>query len=285
VPEGDTIFRAARTLHLALAGRVVTAFESVLPQLTRVHDNTPVTGRTVESVTSVGKHLLIRFSGDLILRTHMRMSGTWHLYKPGERWQRPRSDFRVLVATDAYVAVAFNLPVAEFETSRSLARDEAMARLGPDLAADVFDTAAALARLRGRGDTPIADALLDQRVMSGIGNIFKSETLFVARVHPFALVSSLDDGTLTAVVDTARTLMRANVRDGAGGGIVTYTGWRRATSRADPSARLWVYGRQGQPCRRCGTPILSLKQGQDARTTYWCPACQPGDQEKSEDQK
>src|SRR6478736_2152729 len=133
MPEGDTIFRAARTLHRALAGQEVVRFESVLPALTRVHDDSPVTGRVVESVTAAGKHLLMRFSGGLLLRTHMRMNGSWHIYRPGERWQRPARDMRVLVATGDFVAVGFNVPVAEFLTARNLLRHKELQALGPDL--------------------------------------------------------------------------------------------------------------------------------------------------------
>ena len=136
VPEGDTIFRAARTLHRALAGKRVVRFESVFPALTRVHDDSPLTDRLVESVSSAGKHLLMRFSGDLVLRTHMRMNGSWHIYRPGEAWQRPRRDMRIVVATDDFVAVGFNMPVAEFIAARTLARHDELRRLGPDLLGD-----------------------------------------------------------------------------------------------------------------------------------------------------
>src|SRR6476469_9658879 len=124
MPEGDTIFRAARTLHRALAGREVVRFESVLPALTRVHEDAPLTGRRVETVTAAGKHVLMRFSGDLVLRTHMRMNGSWHIYRPGERWRRPRRDMRVMVATAGYEAVGFNVPVAEWLDDRAEARQE-----------------------------------------------------------------------------------------------------------------------------------------------------------------
>ena len=127
MPEGDTIFRAARTLHRALAGKPVVRFETVLAQLSRVDDDSPIAGRTVERVRSVGKHLLVEFSGDLVLRTHMRMNGSWHIYRPGERWQRPRSAMRVVVETADFQAVAFDVPVAEFRTARALARDPAVA--------------------------------------------------------------------------------------------------------------------------------------------------------------
>src|SRR5947199_1336324 len=133
MPEGDTIFRAAATLHRVLAGHVVVRFESVLPALTRVDEDHPVAGRTIDSVSSRGKHLLITFSGDLILHTHMRMNGSWHLYRVGERWQRPRRDLRLLLATDAIVAVGFNVPVAELLSGRDLARHPELRAIGPDL--------------------------------------------------------------------------------------------------------------------------------------------------------
>ena len=266
MPEGDTIFRAARTLHRALAGRVVTRFESVFPALTRVHEDTPITGRTVEMVTARGKHLLIRLSGDLTLRTHMRMNGSWHIYRPGEVWQRSRRDMRIVLATSDFVAVGFSIPVAEWLRTSAAGRHEALRTLGPELLADDFDAAEAGRRLRERGDTPIADALLNQRVMAGIGNVYKSEVLFAARVSPFATVASLPDTALEKILALAAKFMRANVTDGTA--IVTYTGFRRTTGRADPSARLWVYGRAGEPCRRCGTPV--------ARATYWCERCQAG---------
>jgi endonuclease-8 len=274
MPEGDTIFRAARTLERAVAGHDVTRFESVFPHLTRLHQDHPITGRRVERVESVGKHLLMRFSGDTILRTHMRMNGSWHIYRPGERWQRPAFEMRIIVGTADFVAVAFNVPVAEFETTRTLALDSAVTQLGPDLLSPAFDAEEAIARLRARADDPINEALLDQRAMAGVGNVFKSEVLFVCRVDPFAPVSALDDATMRTIVETARTLLRANVLETSPNAIVTYHGFRNTTRRHDPTARLWVYGRARQPCRRCGTPIAISKAGHGARLTYWCPECQ-----------
>jgi endonuclease VIII len=272
MPEGDTIFRAARTLDRALAGRGVTRFESVFPQLTRVHVDRPVTGRTIERVTSRGKHLLVWFSGDLVLRTHMRMNGAWHIYRPGERWRQPRRDMRILIATAEFEAVAFTVPVAELDTAAAIERQ--LAAVGPDPLDAGFDPAVAIQRLRARGEMQVADALLDQHAIAGIGNVYKSEVLFAAGVNPFARVSSLDDAALERVVAYAMKFMRANVADGSTAAIVTYAGYRRTTGRSDPSHRLWVYGRAGQPCRRCGTPIARAKQGPDARSTYWCEACQ-----------
>jgi endonuclease-8 len=277
MPEGDTIFRAARTLDQALAGKVVARFESVLPQLTRVDVDRPLAGRTIEAVAAMGKHQLMRFSGDLVLRTHMRMNGSWHLYRPGERWQRPRSAMRVVVATAEFVAVAFDVPEAEFIASRDLERHPALRKLGPDLLG-AFDAAEAERRIRERPGTPIAELLLDQRVLAGIGNVFKSEVLFLAGVHPLRLAGTLSDDELRAILEVSRKLLAANVTDSAGGGIVTQFGHhRRTTGRSRPGESLWVYGRSGKPCRRCGTPIAYRKQGLEARGTYWCPGCQPYD--------
>lgn len=273
MPEGDTIFRAAQTLQRALGGGVVTTFETVLPALSRVADDAPLTGRTVERVFSVGKHLLMQFSNDLVLRTHMRMNGSWHIYRPGERWRRARRDMRILVGTAAFEAVGFNIPVAEFLSARELKRHGELRALGPDLLADDFDAAEALRRFHERPALAIADALLDQRILAGAGNVYKSEALFACRVHPFSAVAELSDTRLNCVIQTARKFLRANV-GGALAPMTTYAGFRRTTGRSDPSQRLWVYGRGGKPCRRCGTAIASRKHGDDARLTYWCPKCQ-----------
>jgi endonuclease-8 len=273
MPEGDTIFRAARTLHRALASKQVEQFESVLPSLTRVHEDTPITGQTIDRVSARGKHLLIQFSGGLVLRTHMRMNGSWHIYKRGERWRRSRRDMRIVIATSDYEAVGFNVPVAEFLTPREVARHDELRRLGPDVLSDSFDSAEVIRRMRERPASPIADVLLDQRVMAGLGNVYKSEVLFMCGVDPFASVSHLTDAKLEEIVTAARRVLAANVIDGVTA-MTTYSGYRRTTRRADPKDRLWVYGRARLPCRRCGTPINVRKQGLDARLTYWCENCQ-----------
>jgi endonuclease-8 len=268
MPEGDTIYRAARTLHAALAGRVVTRFETVFSHLARVDHEAPVAGRTVERVVSEGKNLVMDFSGDLHLRTHMRMHGSWHIYKPGERWRKRHSDMRIVLETDTWVAVAFNVPVAEFHDAHSLERQEDLAQIGPDFLADQFDYDEALRRIRARPEAEIAEALLNQRVVAGIGNEYKSEVLFVARVHPFARVEELTSEQLRQILTVARKLMVANVTKRGQGRVTTFS--------LDPSQQQYVYGRGGKPCRRCGTPVRYAKQGKDARGTYWCPGCQKG---------
>lgn len=274
MPEGDAIYRTARTLGRALAGGTVVRFESVFPALTRVHEDAPITGRVVDRVDAAGKHVLIRFSGGLTLRTHMRMSGSWHIYRPGERWQLPRRDMRVLVATAAFEAIAFNVAVAEFLDARSEVRQPDLREMGPDLLGEAFDEDEALRRLREKDHDAIANVLLNQRVIAGIGNVYKSEVLFICRINPFALTRDVSDEQLRTVVRTARTLLHANVT--SLGGITTYLGYRRDRGR-DASERRYVYGRARKPCRRCGTPIGVRAQGPNARLTYWCHVCQPLD--------
>ena len=275
MPEGDTIYRAARTLHSALAGQTVTRFETVLSQLSRIDEDAPLAGRSIEAVESRGKWLLMRFSGDLTLLTHMLMNGSWHIYRPGEAWQRRREDMRIVVATEKFVAVCFGVQVAEFHTPATLARHRAFSRVGPDLLAPDFDPQTAIVNLRNHPELPIADALLAQSLLAGIGNVYKSEVCFACGISPFQRVGDTPDQKLACVVETARRFLRANVANGTSAAMVTYPGLRRTTRRANPADRLWVYGRAGQPCRKCGTAIEVRKQGPGARVTFWCPSCQP----------
>ncbi|HEX6495008.1 MAG TPA: DNA-formamidopyrimidine glycosylase family protein [Acidobacteriaceae bacterium] len=275
MPEGDTIYRTARALGHVLEGKVVTRFETALAPLASADDNTPVAGRTVEKVESRGKWLLIHFSGDLILVTHMLMSGSWHIYRTGERWQRPRRDMRAVIAAAEFEAVAFNVPVAKFYTAITLARNSAIPKLGPDLLGANFAADEARARLLAHCDEEIANVLLNQQVIAGLGNVYKSEVLFACGVHPFRLVSTLAIAEIDCILERARRFLEMNVKDGTGGGMMTYTGLRRTTRADDPGARLWVYRRQGKECRRCGAAIQMQRQGTGARSTYWCPVCQP----------
>ena len=275
MPEGDTIFRAARTLHRALAGKTVTRFESAFPRLTRVHDDQPITGRIVESVLARGKWMEMTFSGGLVLVTHMLMNGSWHIYRPGEQWKRPQRDMRVLVGTDDFVAVAFNIQVAELYLTEKMDKESPSRKIEADFLAASFDAEEAFQRLRGEPALEAGEALLRQRIVAGMGNVYKSEVCFACGVNPFTKMGSVTDEQLHCLIATARKFIAANVTDASGEGIVTYTGFRRTTGRANPSDRLWVYGRRGKPCRKCGAPIDSRKQGLDARVTFWCPRCQP----------
>jgi endonuclease-8 len=188
---------------------------------------------------------------------------------------RPHHDMRIVIGTDEFDAVAFSVPIAEFTMAGEAAARGPLKDIGPDPLAHDFDAAEAARRIASRTEMEIADALLDQTAMAGIGNIFKSEVLFVTRVNPFARVGQVPREDIERLIATAQKLMRANVGEGATG-IRTYGGLRGTTGRLDPGARLWVYGRAGRPCRRCGTPIAKRTQGPHARSTYWCPKCQSG---------
>lgn len=274
MPEGDTIFRAARTLKAALAGQIVTRFETVLPYLARVHHDTPITGRLIEDVSSHGKWIEMRFSGDLILLTHMLMSGSWHIYRPGDKWERRRDDMRIVLGTEKIDAVAFKVPIAEFHTSTSLARRPGFNRLGQDVLASEFDEALAAQQITSNPDLEIGEALLRQSLLAGIGNVYKSEVCFACGVNPYRRSARLTPDETNCLVTTARKFLLANVSENSGEQIVTYTGLRRITGRSNPGERLYVYARAGQPCRNCGTLIRRSRQGPDARVTFWCPNCQ-----------
>jgi endonuclease VIII len=279
MPEGDTIFRAARALNQALAGRIVTGFETGLAKLARVNDETPIAGRTVERVESRGKWCLMHFSGDLILVTHMLMSGSWHMYRVGEKWRMPRSAMRVVVRTNAWEAVLFNAQIAEFHSARSLERTSQVPKLGPDVLAGEFTVETGIARLqayaREHPEAEVGVVLLNQRVIAGLGNVYKSEVAFAAEVNPWRPMRTVTQPEMEKMVEFSLRYMKANVADGKGDGIVTYAGNRRTTARMDKAERLWVYGRQGQECRRCGATVMMRKQGEQARSTYWCPQCEP----------
>jgi endonuclease-8 len=266
MPEGDTIFRTAVVLRSVLVGGTIRAATAqAQPGMRRVPDLDRLVGAAITSVDSRGKQLVIGFDSGLILRTHMRMSGSWHRYRPGERWRLPKIQASVILETADAVAVCFNAPTVELLKDRELARHPTLAALGPDLLAKDFDADAALERLRERSSIELGEALLDQRAVAGIGNVYKSEVCFIERVSPWRPIGELDDGSLARVVATSRRLLRANAAGGA----------RMTTEGARGAGRLWVYGRAGRPCRRCGRLIRARRQGELPRTTYWCPGCQP----------
>jgi endonuclease-8 len=279
MPEGDTIYRSARALQKAIGGRVVTAFETQLAKLASVNDQAPLAGRTVERVEAQGKWCLIHFSGDLIFATHMLMSGSWHIYRTGEKWFNSRRNMRAAITCGDMQAVVFNVQLAEFYTERTLARNSQIPKLGPDVLSGTFSIESGVAALRERAAThpgdEIAVVLLNQRVLAGLGNVYKSEVAFAAGVNPFRHMSTITQREMEIMVDVSQRYMQANITNGAGDGIVTYSGNRRTTHSMDKSDRLWVYGRQGQECRRCGALVEMRKQGEQVRSTYWCPQCQP----------
>ena len=276
MPEGDTIFRTARALGRALEGKPVTVFRSTYPMLTRFNDDTPLIGQTVETVDARGKWLLVHFSGGGTLATHMLMSGSWHIYRHGERWQKPRDHMRVLLENADYVAVGFSVPVAKLLKARDVER---LLRIPPaaiDVLSPEFDAAQVAVRLMACAGEEIGDVLLHQEVVAGVGNVFKSEICFVTATNPFCPVGALEKDRVALLIATARRLVKANVLEDSSDMIVTYGGrQRRTTHELDPGASLWVYGRLGEPCRKCGDRIRRRIQGPDARVTFWCARCQP----------
>ena len=265
MPEGDTVWLAARRLHDALAGSTLTRTDFRVPQLATVD----LTGRSVLEVLSRGKHVLTRIGGtgeqEVTLHTHLRMDGAWHLYRPGDRWRGgPAWQVRVLLETPDWAAVGFRLPVVELLPRAREA--DAVGHLGPDLLGPDWDPAEAVRRLAAAPGTEIGSALLDQRNLAGIGNLYKAEVCFLAGVSPWTPVGAVRD--LAGVVERARTLLEANR---AHPQQVTTGDLRRGR-------RHWVFERAGQPCLRCATRVERAAQGEPPyqRLTYWCPRCQPG---------
>jgi endonuclease-8 len=262
VPEGDTIHRAAARLRPALLGRTVVRLD-----LPRSALRGPEPGVVVDRVEAQGKHLLIGFDDGWVLQTHMRMTGSWHLYRSGERWRKPAHLVRALVEVappvdrpdeSGWVAVCFSAPVVE------LVRNPKTEHLGPDLCLPDADLGETVRRM-GQVDpgTPLADVLLDQRICCGVGNVYKSEVPFALGLHPLTPVGELDGDTRRRVVATAARQLQANL-----------TTTSRTTMPGPPGTK-GVYGRKGEPCRRCGTPVRMAYTGPQSRSTYWCPTCQP----------
>ena len=267
MPEGDTIFRAATVLRRVLAGHIVTGFEIDHPKMTAFARDEQIVGATVTKVESNGKHLFIHFStpNEVVLHTHMKMSGSWHVYRPDERWWEPASEARVVIHTDEVVAPCFHPPIVELLLARELPLHRVVGSLGPDIIRDEFDVDEAVRRIREDGGRDIATALLDQHVISGIGNVFKVEALFLARLSPWAAVRDVGDEKLREVIGHARTLIRLN-RNG---------GQRRTRFGLNARERMWVDERAGLPCHVCGTRVESgWHEGDDVRKSWYCPMCQ-----------
>lgn len=271
MPEGDTIYRTATVLRRVLRGKRVTGFETTVAQVAAVIARRPAIGRVISEVAPRGKHLLIVLrdpdagpAADLVLHTHMRMTGSWHVYHEGAAWKKPARLAKVVLRVEGVVAPCFSAPVVELLTAGETARHPALARLGPDAIAEAFDAAEARARMRTRPDLAIGEGLLLQTSMAGVGNVFKSEILFLERVNPFARIGDLTDDTLDRVITQARRLLVFNRRPG----------FRQTRATLDPDGRIWVYRRNGRSCYECGTPIQVRRQGEDARSTYFCPRCQ-----------
>jgi endonuclease-8 len=252
--EGDSILRIARRLNETLAGQQlsVRAPGQRRPAgLVLAH----LDGRMLESVESRGKHLLLHFEDDLVLHSHLGMRGSWHIYRDGERWRRPAREAWIALAGNGSEAVNFGGSTMTIATEPQMRRNPKLARLGPDILAEDFEPAVAVARMRGTNpEIALGEALLGQRLVAGIGNIFKSEGCFEAGIDPTAPLGSLDDAQLAGVLEATRRLMLEAVESG------------RQPKR--------IYRRSGQPCPRCGAQLRSRAQGDSARTTYWCAGCQ-----------
>jgi endonuclease VIII len=252
VPEGDTLARTARTLQTWLGGREITAARAQRSDI----PTRSIVGTKVEKVEARGKHLFVRFSSGLVLRTHMKMTGSWHVYTTGDRWKKSPAAMRLVLEAGDRVAVCFDAPVVQIVNAKDVGAIPGLNTLGPDILVNI-DPADGARRLRALPrDASIGDALLDQTAVSGLGNIWRCEALWTERVHPATPIRALDDDTLAALVHAGATLMGA------------------AANRNATRPPLQVYKRSGQPCRRCGTAISSQRMGKDNRTAYWCPSCQ-----------
>lgn len=257
MPEGDTVYRAAKRLDRALSGQVLTASDFRIPSLA----TSDISGAVVTATVSRGKHLLTRFDNGLTLRTHLKMEGTWQVAATGSRWRRPAHTARVILRTTTTEAVGFQVLLDLVRTDRE---EDLVGHLGPDLLGLDWDPEIALQRLRSHPDAPIGDALLEQRNLAGVGNVFKAELCFLGRVDPLTPVGAVPD--LPAVVAKAKQLLEVNKDRST----------RITTGDSRRGYQLWVYGRRG-PCLRCGTRIAKADQGPlgQERPTYWCPTCQP----------
>ncbi|MGE5636940.1 MAG: Fpg/Nei family DNA glycosylase [Nocardioidaceae bacterium] len=257
MPEGDTIRNAARRVGAALVGRELLAVETPHPR--HRYDRWPerLAGRAVRAVDARGKHLFVRFEGDLTLHSHLRMGGWWGVYERGRRWGRSPRRAWLVIRTREHEVVQFDGPVLELMTDSRSRFDGRIAALGPDVLDESFDRRRFLRRLREDDPTRgVGDALLDQRNLAGIGNLWKAEACHLAGVDPWRPLARLSEAEAMAIVEAVRPLMRDSVERGGG------------------TREPLVYGRAGMPCRRCGGRIRARGQGDDNRTTYWCPACQ-----------
>src|ERR1022692_405809 len=260
MPEGDVVWRAARQLDAALTGRVLSRSDFRVPRFA----TTNLTGRAVLATVSRGKHLLSRVGGGLTVHTHLRMDGSWRI-RPASGYPPRDHRVRLVLANEEWQAVGYSLGVVEVLPTAQ--EDRVVGHLGPDLLGPDWDVAETVRRLRSEPDRPVGEALLDQRNLAGIGNLYKAETLFLRGIDPWCPVGAIGD--LDALVELARRLLDAN-KERIG----------QVTTGVDrPGEQTWVYGRPGRPCRRCGTAIRTAGQDRQRkdpqeRVTFWCPRCQ-----------
>jgi endonuclease-8 len=255
MPEGDSIHRAARLVGGALVGSEIRSIEMPQPRHSKDRWDERLKGRDVKAVDADGKHLFLRFDGDLTLHSHLRMGGSWGVYPRGGKWHRGAHRAWLVIKTDAHDVVQFDGPVLELLTEGRTRFDRQLAALGPDVLAPEFDERAFLGRLRADTARQVGDALLDQRIVSGIGTVWKSEGCFLAGLSPWRPIGTVSDEGVMRVIREIRPLMAQSV----GGEF---------------RQRRWVFERSGLPCRRCNTEVRFRGQGDDNRNTYWCPECQ-----------
>ena len=257
MPEGDTIHAAARKVGGALLGKEIVSIETPQPRHAKDRWAERLAGRAVRSVDAHGKHLFLRFEDDLTLHSHLRMGGAWGVYPRGKRWHRSPRRAWLVIRTDEHDVVQFDGPVLELMTESRTRFDLRLAALGPDILAEELDEQRFLTRLREDDPTRgIGDALLDQRNIAGIGNVWKSEGCFDAAIDPWRKLAELSDDEALAIVRAIRPRMQESV------------------SRGGHMRGLQVYDRSGRKCPRCESRIRARGQGDDNRTTYWCPGCQ-----------
>jgi len=261
MPEGDTLHRTAYTLARVLNGQRLVRVRSSVPAIAHAE----LAGHVVEQVSAQGKNLLVRFDDGRVLHTHLKMRGSWHVYRPGERFQRPEHQARVVLEVSDALAVCFAAPTVRLLAPNAAINDPYLNGLGPDLIPDQFDLEQAVAGLLALGEMSLGEAVMTQTALSGVGNIYKSETLFVCRLDPFRAVSAYDREDLVRVVQTARELLRKNALPGSP---------QRTTTTSGITGQYYVYKRSGQGCRVCGTPVKMQRQGVLHRSTYYCPSCQ-----------
>jgi endonuclease VIII len=259
MPEGDTLHRTALTLNRVLAQQRLVRVRSSVAAIAGAE----LAGHVVKEVTARGKNLLIEFDDGRVLHTHLKMQGSWHVYRPGERFQRPEHQARVVLEVADALAVCFSAPTVRLLAAHAVENDPYLSGLGPDLIPDEFDEPKAVAGLLALAELSIGEAVMTQTALSGIGNIWKSETLFACRLDPFTLVSTLTRDAALEIVRTARQFLRKSVYGQTGSASVE--GGR---------GRFWVYGRSGEACRKCGTTVKMKRQGAQSRSTYYCPKCQ-----------
>ncbi len=259
MPEGDTIFRTAARLRPVLADRTITAASAREPSFPAE----TLIGRMLVDIVARGKHLLMHLDDRRTIHSHLGMHGSWHLYQPGESWHKPSRLAALVLEVPGCICVCFSPKTLQLLSADQLRRHAHLTRLGPDLLGECVEEAEVLRRFRLHDATPVGEAVMNQSIVAGIGNVYKSEVLFLTKTNPLIPVGELSDEQILKIAQTARQWLAKNL-----------VGYPRRTRSALDGQRLWVYGRSGKPCFQCGQRIQLRRQGDLGRTTYWCPQCQ-----------